>query len=74
MFQLSNNNNNNNNICGNYTNIYFEQRIHLVLGAMHLLRKGPEGGGVGIISTYFGKGGGRSNPFLRNIFQIDILY
>ena len=33
---------------------------------------GPEGGGVGKISTYSYFGGG-SKPFLCNIFQVDIL-
>ena len=44
------------------------------LGAIHLLCKGPEGGGVGKISTYSYSGGRGSNPFLRNIFQVYILY
>ena len=47
-----------------------------VLGAIHYLCKGLKGeeGGLGKMSTfsYFGEGG--SNPFLRNIFQVDILY
>ena len=50
-----------------------QKKLKCGLGAIHQLRKGPEGGVWKYLYILILWGGG-TNEFLRNIFQVDILY